>query len=305
MSGISGTRRHRRRDLALAISVLLFAFFLLFGPAAWSRPIRHGLRATALKPFIAMRGWIADRQAEREDLRDVRAERDSLAAVATAQAVLAEENARLRGLLALRQRVDARFIAAQLLRLGTGAAEGTFLIDAGSDDGVVVGSPVFTVGGLVGVVREVSGHSAQAVDWTHPEFRVSGMTGDGQVYGVLEVRRGAYREEDLLLMTGAPFHADVRPGSRIVTSGRGEVFPRGIPIGEVLAIESADTGWRKSYMVRPYVRPESAAQVLVGLKDSGSADLSAAWEIRPAPTAPPVDSSLVPALPGTAAARVP
>ena len=305
MPGLSGTRRHRRRDLALAISVLLFAFFLLLGPSVWSRPIRHGLRATALKPFIAMRGWIASRQAEREDLREVRAERDSLAAVATAQAVLAEENARLRGLLALRERVGPRFIATQLLRLGTGAAEGTFLIDAGSDDGVVVGSPVFTVGGLVGVVREVSGQSAQAVDWTHPEFRVSGMTADGQVYGVLEARRGSYREEDLLLMTGAPFHSDVRPGSRIVTSGRGEVFPRGIPIGEVLAIESADTGWRKSYMVRPYVRPESAAQVLVGLRDSGLSDLSTAWETQAPRPAPAADSLIPPVTTGTPPSRSP
>jgi rod shape-determining protein MreC len=303
--GLSGTRRHRRRDLALAISVLLFALFLLFGPSAWSRPIRQGLRATALKPFIAVRGWIASRQADREDLREVRAERDSLAAVATAQAVLAEENARLRGLLALRERVGARFIATQLLRLGTGAADGTFLIDAGADDGVVVGSPVFTVGGLVGVVREVSARSAQAVDWTHPEFRVSGMTANGQVYGVLEARRGTYREEDLLLMTGAPFHSDVRPGSRIVTSGRGEVFPRGIPIGEVLAIESADTGWRKSYIVRPYVRPESAAQVLVGLKDAGTEDLSTAWEIQPRPPATKPDSLVPSATPPAAPSRTP
>lgn len=305
MPDLGRTRRHRRRDLALAISVLLFALFLLFGPSAWSRPIRHGLRATALKPFVAIRGWIASRQAEREDLREVRAERDSLAAVATAQAILAEENARLRGLLSLRQRVGARFVGAQMLRLGTGAAEGTFLIDVGSDDGVVVGSPVFTVGGLVGVVREVSGHTSQAIDWTHPEFRVSGMTANGQVYGVLEARRGRYREEDLLLLTGAPFHSDVRPGSRIVTSGRGEVFPRGIPIGEVLAIESADTGWRKSYLVRPYVRPESAAQVLVGLSGSGDADLSAAWEIEAPPSVTKIDSLTPRTEPDTPSGREP
>jgi rod shape-determining protein MreC len=301
---LSGTRRRRRRDVALAISILLFAFLLLFGPSSWSRPVRLTLRATALKPFVAMRGWIAARRAEREDLRVVRAERDSLAAVATAQAVLAEENARLRGLLGLSARVPARFAAAQLLRLGTGAAEGTFLIDIGTDQGVVVGSPVFTVGGLVGVVREVSRHSAQAIDWTHGEFRVSGMMANGDVYGIIEPRRGAYREEDLLLMTGAPFHSDVRPGSRIVTSGRGEVFPRGVPIGEVLGIESADTGWRKSYIIRPYVRPESAAQVLVGI-GTGALDLSMAWETGAAAPAPTAKVEVPDTLPGPPPSRVP
>lgn len=232
-----------------------------------------------MRPFLTLRGWVAERRAEREDLVLVRAQRDSLAAVSAAQAVLAEENARLRALLSLSERAGPQFRAAQLLRLGTGAAEGTFLLDAGADDGVVVGSPVLAVGGLVGVVKEVYGGTAQGIDWTHPEFRVSGMTADGQVYGIVEPRRGTYREEDLLLMTGAPFHSDVLPGARIVTSGRGEVFPRGVPVGEVIGIENADTGWRKSYVLRPTVRPEAAAQVLVGLAGSGTVDLSAAWEV--------------------------
>lgn len=235
-----------------------------------------------MKPFVGLRGWVADRRAEREDLVRVRAQRDSLAAVAAAQAVLAEENARLRGLLSLEDRAGPRFRPAQMLQLGADAAEGTFLLDIGEEEGVIVGSPVFTADGLVGVVREVYSHRSQAIDWTHGDFRVSGMTADGQVYGMVEAKRGGFREEDLLLMTGAPFHSDVRPGTRIVTSGRGEVFPRGIPIGEVANIESADTGWRKSYILRPAVRPEAAAQVLVGLRESGDSDLSVAWELTPA-----------------------
>ncbi len=243
--------------------------------------MREVLRSTVLHPFVAVRRWVATRRSERENLQVVRAQRDSLAAVAAAQAVLAEENGRLRALLELRQRAGTRYRAAQMLRLGTDAADGTFLIDAGSAEGVGVGSPVFTVGGLVGVVREVHRHSAEAIDWTYPEFRVSGMTADGQVYGIVAPRRGAFREQDLLEMTGAPFHSDVRPGSRIVTSGRGEVFPRGIPIGEVVQIEDADTGWRKSYILRPAVRPEAATQVLVGTGED-AADLSEVWEVPPA-----------------------
>jgi rod shape-determining protein MreC len=203
--------------------------------------------------------------------------------VAAAQAVLAEENARLRGLLGLGERAGQRFRPAQMLQLGSNAAEGTFLLDIGEAEGVVVGSPVFTVGGLVGVVKEVFAHTSQAIDWTNGDFRVSGMTADGRVYGMVEPLRGGFREEDLLLITGAPFHSDVRPGTRIVTSGRGELHPRGIPIGEIASIENADTGWRKSYVIRPAVRPEAAAQVLVGLAGSGEADLSVAWELESAP----------------------
>jgi rod shape-determining protein MreC len=98
----------------------------------------------------------------------------------------------------------------------------------------------------------------------------------------------------MLLMTGAPFHSDIKPGTRIVTSGRGALFPRGIPIGTVVGIDEADTGWRKSYLIRPAVRPEEAVHVLVGLAGSGRSDLSRLWNVpatvdtisSPAPAAP-------------------
>jgi rod shape-determining protein MreC len=261
---------------------VLIAFVLLLGPTEWSRALRQGLRSTVLRPFVGIREWVATRRSDREDLRVVRAQRDSLAAVVAAQAVLREENARLRALLGLAARAGPHFRVTHMLSLGTDAAEGTFLLGLGATDGVAVGSPVFTVGGLVGVVRDVQRNGSQAIDWTHPEFRVSAMTADGQVYGIVEPRRGSFREEDLLILTGAPFHSDVQPGTRIVTSGRGTVFPRGIPIGDVVSIQDADTGWRKSYLVKPSVRPESALQVLVGLTASGGLDLSELWEVSAA-----------------------
>lgn len=276
---------------------MLIAFVLLLGPTEWSRNLRQVLRNTALRPFVGIREWVATRKSDREDLRIVRAQRDSLAAVVAAQAVLREENARLRALLSLATRAGPQFRATQMLSLGTDAAEGTFLLGLGASQGVVVGSPVFTVGGLVGVVREVHRNSAQAIDWTHPEFRVSAMTADGQVYGIVEPRRGSFREEDLLIMTGAPFHSDVQPGTRIVTSGRGTVFPRGVPVGDVVSIQDADTGWRKSYLVRPAVRPESALQVLVGLSTSGGADLSGLWEVSATRTPVPAASGPLPRTP--------
>jgi hypothetical protein len=98
-----------------------------------------------------------------------------------------------------------------------------------------------------------------------------------QAYGIVEPRRGRYREEDQLALVGTPFHVDVRPGTRVVTSGRGGVYPRGILLGTVVGIEDADTGWRKSYLVRPAVRPEAVTYVLVGWTSGGHADLSPLW----------------------------
>ncbi len=294
MLDFDGTRRARRRQSLLAAGVVVLALILYALPTEYQSPVREGLRATMLRPFLAFQERIAQRRGRTVDVGAIRAQRDSLAALVTAQASLAEENRRLRALLALQERAGDAFIPADVLRVGVASAESTFMLNVGTADGVRVGSPVLTPDGLLGVVWSVDENQAQAIDWTHSEFRASAMTADGQAYGIVEARRGRHREEDLLAMTGAPFHVDIAPGRRIVSSGRGGVFPRGIVIGTVLGIEEADTGWRKSYLLRPAVRPEAVAQVLVGVGQSaGRTDLSALWHVS-APADPLSADSMAP-----------
>lgn len=278
-----GPRKGRWRSIGVAATFLVIALFLTFLPQEYQTPIRQALRASVLRPFIIAQSELVARGAQTVDVGAVRAERDSLAAVVSAQASLAEENRRLRQLLGLRNRARQSFVPAELVRVGTQGGESTFLLDVGTDDAVRVGSPVIASGGLLGVVWEVGRTSSQAIDWTHPDFRASAMTADGQAYGIVESRRGRFREEDQLALVGAPFHIDVQPGTRVVTSGRGGVYPRGILLGTVVGIEEADTGWRKSYLVRPAVRPESMTHVLVGIPDEeGLDDLIPLWTSAPA-----------------------
>jgi rod shape-determining protein MreC len=291
MLDFDGTRKARRKDALIAGAFILLALILFLLPAAYQRPIQHALRNTALRPFLTAQATIAGRRASSVDVNDLRAQRDSLAALVAAEATLGEENARLRALLALRQRSGSNFIPAEVLKLGVSGAESTFMLNVGSDQGVEVGSPVISPEGLLGVVVDVQKRSAQAMDWTHPDFRASAMTADGQAYGIVEARRGRYREEDLLALTGAPFHSDLQPGTLVVTSGRGEVYPRGIPIGIVSGIEEADTGWRKSYLIRAAIRPEAVIHVLVGVK-GGERDVSRFWNTMLPPDAPGADSAM-------------
>lgn len=258
-------RRARWRNLGLAAAFLVVALFLYFLPQGYQTPIRRAIRGTALTPFIWAQGEMITQGARTDAMRRLRAERDSLLAVVAAQAALAEENEQLRELLGLRGRVaTGSFVPAELVRVGTPGGESSFLLDVGREDGVQVGSPVIASGGLLGVVWEVGATSSQAIDWTHPDFRASAMTADGEAYGIVQSRRGLYREEDRLALVGAPFHTDVAEGTRVVTSGRGGVYPRGILLGTVMGVEDAEPGWRKSYLVRPAVRPEGATHVLVG-----------------------------------------
>lgn len=273
-----GPDRGRWRKIGVAAVFLVLALFLYFLPQDYQTPIRQGIQATILKPFIWGQSELVSRSAHTIDVGEMRAQRDSLLAVVAAQASLSEENTRLRQLLGLRNRVSASFIPAELIRVGTPGGESTFILNVGRESGVEVGSPVLAVSGLLGVVWEVGGSSSHAIDWTNTDFRASAMTADGTAYGIVEARRGRYREEDRLALVGAPFHVDVQSGTRVVTSGRGGVYPRGILLGTVVGVEEADTGWRKSYLLRPAVRPEAVTHVLVGIPSSeGMDDLSPLW----------------------------
>lgn len=273
-------RKARWRNLGLVAVFLVAGLFLYFLPQNYQTPIRRAIRGTALTPFIWAQSELASQRARTDAMRTLRAERDSLLAVVAAQASLAEENRRLRELMGLRNRAPGSFVPAELVRVGTPGGESSFLLDVGGEDGVEVGSPVIASGGLLGVVWEVGATSSHAIDWTHPDFRASAMTADGQAYGIVQSRRGLYREQDRLALEGAPFHTDVEPGTRVVTSGRGDIYPRGILLGTVEGVEDAEPGWRKSYLVRPAVRPEAVTHVLVGTP--GELRLETLWNGGPA-----------------------
>jgi rod shape-determining protein MreC len=295
-----GTKKARRKDLGLSFLVLVLALFILIAPDAYQRPVRDGFRTTILRPFIGAQTRLAVRRSRTEDLSVVRAERDSLAALVAAEATVSEENRQLRGIIGLRERLGDKFVPAEVVRLGSGGAESTFIVNVGTAEGVHAGSPVMTPAGLLGVVWEVDTHTATAIDWSHSQFRASAMIADGSSYGVIEPRRGRYREDDLIALTGAPYQKSINPGKRVVTSGRGCVFPRGIMVGTISGIDEADTGWLKNYLVRPAVRPEEARHVLVGTTDNCSTDLSDVFNVTaPADTASLGDTTSVKPKTGT------
>jgi rod shape-determining protein MreC len=254
------------------------------------------IRATVLRPVLALQRGAVERETRFADPERLRAERDSLAVYLVGHATLAAENRQLRSLLGLQQRLPPSFVPAEVIRVPGRGYEGFFLLTAGRQQGVHSGAPVVGAKGLVGMVRNADDNMAMAIDWTHPDFRASAMTTDGETFGIVEPRsRGA--GEPLLALTGTAFHTELPNGTVVVTSGRGGVYPRGIPIGMVFGMEDEEAGWRKSYLLQPFVGAAEMTHVLVlGEPQTALADrdLALSWGIRP-PDPPPADT--VPAAP--------
>jgi len=266
----------RQRELLLAGFVLILAFSAMYLSGPSQQRISSAFQATALRPFLEIQRGLGAAQV-RGTRVDVLMDRvDSLSLLLATHAGLIDENQTLRALLDLGDRAGPLYQPAAVLRPGTPGSASMFLVDVGSDDGIRVGSAVVGPYGLVGVIREVRSRDALGMDWTHPEFRVSAMLDDGSAYGLVENREGQFREEDRLVLNGIPFNQAVQRASRVVTSGLGGRYPRGIPIGRTDDISDTEGSWRKSYWLNAFAAPGSATHVLVLTRDADM-DASGIW----------------------------
>jgi rod shape-determining protein MreC len=252
-----------RTDLLVSVGFLILAGTLMILPPEGQQGVSSALRSSVLAPFIRTQESLHESRARAAEVEVLQARLDSLAAELIAREPLADENRRLRELLALQERAGPGFVPATVTRPGTRGSESMFLLNVGSRDGVGLNDPVVNAQGLVGLVRSVGPGAALAMEWTHPDFRVSVMTASGDAFGFVEPVRGAFREEDRMLLTGIPYHTLVPEGTRLLTSGLGEVYPRGIPVGMVEGVAEVEAGWRRSYRVRPAAPPGGLTHVLV------------------------------------------
>jgi rod shape-determining protein MreC len=265
------------RSGLIALGFFVVSLLVLYLPAGAQQQLASLVRGSVLRPFVMTQEGLARRRVHAAETEALQQQLDSLASVLSDQTTLGEENDRLRRLLDLSQRFSASYVAASVIRPGTPDSESMFLLDAGAREGVVSNTPVIMGRGLLGVVRESRDNNAVGMDWTHPEFRASAMTLDGAVYGLVQATRGLFREADRLLLDGIPFHQELAPGTVLVTSALGGVYPRGIPIGTVLEEAEARAGWRRLYWLRPFVSPGEATHVLVLVPDDGVEDVTEVW----------------------------
>src|SRR5690606_13579382 len=132
-------------------------FLLLLLPNVYRENIARAVRATLLRPILALQKGAVERNALFDDPARLRAERDSLAAFLVGNATLEAENRRLRELLGLRERLHPSLVSAVVVRIPGRESEGYFHRTAGGEQGVTAAASFVAAGGLVGRVREFDG----------------------------------------------------------------------------------------------------------------------------------------------------
>ena len=174
---------------------------------------------------------------------------------------LAQENARLRNLLALRERITTPAEAAEVLYDAADPYTRKVIIDKGLTQGISAGSPVIDESGVLGQVTRVHPLISEVTLVTVRDHAIpvlNARTGARSVAFGDPITRGGSLE--LRFMAG---NADVQAGDILTTSGVDGVYPPGLPVAKVISVERrADSAFAR-ISCAPQALVDGARHVMV------------------------------------------
>lgn len=172
-----------------------------------------------------------------------------------------QENQRLKTLLNFKEATDLPVLPARVAGRSASTWFRTLVLDKGSDDGVRENCPVVTAEGVVGRVYQVAPTASRVLLLTDTSSAVDALVQTTRSEVIVEGRLGARCRMLYLARADA-----AKPGDRVVTSGLGDVFPKGLLVGEIASVESAKGGVFRAAELRPSVDFASLEEVFVVLR---------------------------------------
>ena len=218
-----------------------------------------------LKPVEAMgqsAGYLQALQRSQAEAAGARQALILMSERATQADQLLQENARLRGLLGLRDRLVTSAQAAQILYDSADPYTRRVVVDQGGSHGVEIGSPVMDESGVLGQVTRVYPYLSEVTLLTDREQAIpvlNSRTGArGVAYGDPAASHGGGME---LRFVSA--NADAKEDDVLTTSGLDGVYPPGLPVARVLHVERrADSAFARIYC-RPIAQIEGTRHVML------------------------------------------
>ncbi len=143
--------------------------------------------------------------------------------------VISQQNHELRQLLNAKQQLPLQTTAAFIINVNTGSNDHHLIINQGYNQGVQVGQTVLDLNGVAGQISKVDIESSHVILITNEnhavpvEFLRTGIR--TFIYGTGNL--------NTLSLSEIPQSADVKIGDILITSGYGDVFPRGLKVATI------------------------------------------------------------------------
>ena len=261
----------QKNYLALG-AVVLVAIILLSLPAratvrlklavgSWFLPL-FGLASAGQQLPADLADSVLPRRELLKQIDNLRRENQQLRSQSVQTAAIARENDQLHTLFSWQKTVPWKLKLAKVVMRDPANWWRTVQIDLGTRDGLRENLPVITDAGLVGRISSVSTTHAQVVLVGDPSCHVSALVENAaRDMGVLVA--GGTLDTSLVELTYLASSANLKPGQSVITSGLGGIFPKGIPIGQIVYSSSVEYGLYTDAQVKLNANLGSLEQVWV------------------------------------------
>ncbi|MBC8016877.1 MAG: rod shape-determining protein MreC [Sporomusaceae bacterium] len=173
------------------------------------------------------------------------------------------ENIRLRSILAYKNEAKQfDFVTAAVVGRDLGTWNSTIVINRGTADGITKDMPVVTTQGLVGSVVNVYTHVAKVQLILDSRSAVGALVQrpESRVVAIVEGSSSAPLRPR---MVNIARDADIIKSDKLITSGFGGIYPKGLFIGEVIDVVNEEGGLLKYASLKTAVDFDRLEEVLV------------------------------------------
>lgn len=197
------------------------------------------------------------------EYNQLKAQNDELVLRSLLYEELEEENTQLRALLGeYETRAEMNPVLARVIASESGNYFSTFTINKGKNDGVDTQMAVITSEGLIGYTYEVFDTTAKVITVIDDQASLAALIESSRDQGAVKGTLGS-TGEPLCRMYYLSADSVPRPGDRVITSGVGVSFPKGLLIGYVRESTRAIEDNKHYIVVEPAADFEHIENVLV------------------------------------------
>lgn len=168
------------------------------------------------------------------------------------------EALRLRKILKLQEQFDATPVIAEVIDREQAPLFKSMLINKGTAHGLKVGLPVVSDQGIAGRITECSWHVSRIMLIVDVNSNVSVLLQRSRTHGVLQGVGAAGCRLKYVAKT-----EEVNVGDTVISSGLGGIFPKGIILGVVAAVDKKEGGFFQRVDVQPSVDFSKLEEVAV------------------------------------------
>lgn len=224
-----------------------------------------GLASTAQQLPVAAADAVLSRRELLQLTETLRRENDQLKVLALQAGATTSENDQLRAALGWQRQTPWKLKLANVITRDPANWWRTIEIDLGRRDGLINNLAVLTADGLVGRVSSVGLTRSQVVLLSDPNCKASAIV-ENPAHDTGVISAGGPLDNSLVQLAYLSGGANLKPGQNVVTSGLGGVFPKGVPIGQVVDSRPVEFGLYTEARVKLSANLGALEQVWVLLK---------------------------------------